>query len=253
MKLFIAIATILTVAAQIYGQVLEASPYANVKFIFYGDSSSDSVIFLDGNETAFSTVSTTYFDPAKPTKLHIHGWSESAQSESTLTIVNAYLTRKSEFNVVVFDWSPISLTRSVFLVPYEVHAVAQQAFLILTRLTINGFKPAQTHLSGFSFGNTIAGYVARNFKSKNAVTFPRLTVLDPPNLYKTFDPLYLINIISRVSRNDATFVDVIHTNYDQIGDKPTRGHIDFWPNNGTAQPGCQIFTFDAFKLGSEYF
>ncbi|KAH9384359.1 hypothetical protein HPB48_026366 [Haemaphysalis longicornis] len=46
-----------------------------------------------------------------------------------------------------------------------------------------------------------------------------------------------------LSRHDAKFVDVIHTNMGdiktlQLGLRGTQGHVDFYPNGGDYQPGC---------------
>lgn len=48
-----------------------------------------------------------------------------------------------------------------------------------------------------------------------------------------------------LSRDDAQFVDVLHTNTRgspdrSIGIQRQVGHIDIYPNGGTFQPGCDI-------------
>lgn len=45
---------------------------------------------------------------------------------------------------------------------------------------------------------------------------------------------------NRLSRDDAEFVDVIHTST-SFGYRKTLGHADFYPHNGETQPGCFIF------------
>lgn len=50
-----------------------------------------------------------------------------------------------------------------------------------------------------------------------------------------------------LTKNDATFVDVIHTSAGdktirlQLGILPPIGHVDFYPNGGTKQRGCLFF------------
>lgn len=36
----------------------------------------------------------------------------------------------------------------------------------------------------------------------------------------------------------ARFVDIMHTNAYALGSNLNYGHVDFWPNGGTYQPGC---------------
>lgn len=45
---------------------------------------------------------------------------------------------------------------------------------------------------------------------------------------------------NRLAQNDADFVDVIHTST-SFGYRKALGHADFYPNNGSTQPGCIIF------------
>ena len=49
----------------------------------------------------------------------------------------------------------------------------------------------------------------------------------------------------RLNKNDALFVDVIHTNARSnrnkaVGFEIPLGHADFYPNGGSVQPGCEI-------------
>ena len=61
--------------------------------------------------------------------------------------------------------------------------------------------------------------------------------------------------LSRLSPDDATFVDVLHTNIRgspdlSIGIQRPVGHVDIYPNGGTEQPGC---TFqNAMKMIASY-
>jgi len=49
---------------------------------------------------------------------------------------------------------------------------------------------------------------------------------------------YSSHLNRRLSRNDADFVDVIHTNALIQGQLAPCGDVDFYVNGGLAQPGC---------------
>ena len=42
----------------------------------------------------------------------------------------------------------------------------------------------------------------------------------------------------RLDPGDAEYVDVIHTDAGGLGTSQKVGHIDFFPNGGSLQPGC---------------
>ncbi|XP_037543569.1 lipase member H [Nematolebias whitei] len=53
----------------------------------------------------------------------------------------------------------------------------------------------------------------------------------------------------RLDPTDAQFVDVLHTDIDALGYRNPLGHIDFYANGGTDQPGCPKTIFS----GGSYF
>ena len=60
--------------------------------------------------------------------------------------------------------------------------------------------------------------------------------------YSPCDQGYTPNV--RLDKTDADFVDVIHSNGDSLiigglGAWEPIGHVDFYPNGGKAQRGCQ--------------
>lgn len=58
------------------------------------------------------------------------------------------------------------------------------------------------------------------------------------------DIVIVILILVRLSKDDALFVDVYHTDGASLlvpcGIYQSLGHIDFYPNNGTDQPYCHM-------------
>lgn len=96
----------------------------------------------------------------------------------------------------------------------------------------------QVHLIGHSLGSHLFGYVGfylqRDFNRKVG----RITGLDPasPLFTGTYHEV-------RLDRTDAKFVDVIHTDANPytsggLGMIPRIGHVDFYPNGGYDNPGC---------------
>lgn len=111
--------------------------------------------------------------------------------------------------------------------------VAQQ----LVNLFDAGLSVLNFHLVGHSLGAHVAGHAGRNMQllSNHRYILPRISCLDPagPNWYDDGDSY------EPVVKNDALFVDVIHTDAELYGAPISTGTIDFWPNGGVGiQPGC---------------
>lgn len=76
----------------------------------------------------------------------------------------------------------------------------------------------------------------------------RITGLDPA----IPPPLVKINFVP-LNRNDAAFVDVIHTDAGFYGSTGSSGTVDFWPNGGvTLQPGCPKRFFRPLTTNGSY-
>lgn len=68
--------------------------------------------------------------------------------------------------------------------------------------------------------------------------YSRITGLDPAG------PLFKPNSTVFLTKDDAEFVDVIHTDSGFYGTKMALASVDFYPNDGVrAQCGCSIWTF----------
>lgn len=58
--------------------------------------------------------------------------------------------------------------------------------------------------------------------------------------------------IEHLTRDDAEFVDVIHTAAGTLGFVESLGHVDFFPNSGRApQPGCDKLLLDCKYMWSD--
>ncbi|XP_063243720.1 lipase member H-A-like [Bacillus rossius redtenbacheri] len=172
------------------------------------------------------------FDLRAPTVVYIHGFSEHWAGLGASAIRDAYLER-GHYNVVVVAWQTMAAG------PWYARAVAnckvcgRHTATFLDYLVSRGLDLASLHVVGFSLGAEVAGYVGGFLASGR---LPRVTGLDPAF------PLFVLRTSrNRLSRGDADFVDVIHTDGGAFGFPGALGHADFYPNGGTApQPGCRL-------------
>ncbi|XP_061681091.1 lipoprotein lipase [Syngnathoides biaculeatus] len=191
-----------------------------------------------------------YVVPGRPDTIHeceydaqtqlfviIHGWTVTGMFESWVPkLVSALYERVPDANVIVVDW----LTRA------NRHYPTSAAYTKLVGRDVAKFitwiqKELQLpwdriHLLGYSLGAHVAGIAGDLTDHK----ISRITGLDPAG--PTFEDADEQNALSR---DDAQFVDVLHTNTRgspgrSIGIQKPVGHIDIYPNGGTFQPGCDI-------------
>nr|CAD7460387.1 unnamed protein product [Timema tahoe] len=180
------------------------------------------------------TIRKSYFDPKKETKFIIHGFIDTPLS-TWVKEMRRELLKHADWNVVVVDWAGGSLplytqaTANTRLVGLEV------AYFINYLQSTFGLDPADVHLIGHSLGAHTAGYAGERI-----VGLGRITGLDPAEPFFQGMPT-----IARLDPSDAKLVDVIHTDGKSIfllgyGMSQPCGHIDFYPNNGKEQPGCDL-------------
>ncbi|CAI6349237.1 unnamed protein product [Macrosiphum euphorbiae] len=188
-----------------------------------------------GNETSILD----YWIQDLPLKVTTHGWLSSGENYTgVFTINNAYVDIGG-FNVICVDWSSIA-DDPMYPVPASLtRAVGSAIAAFLDRLVDStGINPSDIHLIGHSLGAHVVGSCGSNFKSG---IIGRITGLDPAAPGYEIIPVHLPHL----SKNDARFVDIIHTSGGTIGYHKSIGHADFFPNSGSApQPGC----FSLFKL-----
>ncbi|XP_061739215.1 lipoprotein lipase [Nerophis ophidion] len=177
------------------------------------------------------------FKPLAQTFLIIHGWTVTGMFESWVPkLVSALYEREPGANVIVVDW----LTRA------NQHYPTSAAYTKLVGRDVAKFVTwiqrelqlpwEKIHLLGYSLGAHVAGIAGDLTDHK----ISRITGLDPAG--PTFEHAEDQNTLSR---DDAQFVDVLHTNTRgspgrSIGIQKAVGHIDIYPNGGTFQPGCDI-------------
>lgn len=196
LKIFLVVASSRVIAAEI------CSNLSDVAFIFVNRNVNNTVAvpFAKSREL----LCMEGFDYSKTTVIYTFGWGSSYQKLNTRTVVSAFLA-ETDFNILVVDWSQYAGGNYVLDTLDYVAAVGTVLGKTLARMKNEGF--GQFYLVGHSLGAHLMGYAGR---TAAALSFrlPRITGLDPAS--PGFFPLnpFLIPL----SRYDATFVDIMHTN-----------------------------------------
>ncbi|XP_043258017.1 uncharacterized protein LOC122400559 [Colletes gigas] len=171
----------------------------------------------------------SHFAAWKPTKIVTHGWMNSYLAKSVTLVRDAFL-QHGDYNVIAVDWGTIAKTPYIWA-SNRVLAVAKYISSMIDFLETQGMDASQLTTVGHSLGGHIAGLSALNAKSQ-----PKYVVgLDPalPNFWTADSG-------RRISRGDGKYVLIIHTNAGLLGYKAPIGDIDFYPNGGNTQTGCDL-------------
>ncbi|XP_051156085.1 inactive pancreatic lipase-related protein 1-like isoform X2 [Leptopilina boulardi] len=205
-------------------------PNSAVSYILYTRSNPEkgTPLFLNNMDA----LKNSNFSPSKKTKFITHGWKSSALSASQVDMKNAYL-EYGDYNVFLVDWQPLAAS-TFYLGPMRnTEQVGQNAGQFIDFLiSETGLSPRDIHFIGHSLGAHVAGNAGSAIKFGR---ISRVTGLDPAlpgfHIFATEK--------ERLDPSDANFVDVIHSCGGVLGFLQPLGHIDFYPNAGTAvQPGC---------------
>lgn len=73
-----------------------------------------------------------------------------------------------------------------------------------------------------------------NYVDRDKGKLGRITGLDPTIIFYQGT-----NRSHDLDPSDAHFIDVIHTGAGILGQRGPNGHVDYYVNGGTTQPGCQ--------------
>ncbi|XP_043946652.1 lipoprotein lipase-like isoform X2 [Protopterus annectens] len=177
------------------------------------------------------------FNVTTKTFLVIHGWTVSGMFESWIPkLVKALYQKEHNANVIVVDW--LNRAHQHYSTAAEnTKLVGQDIAKFINWLEETVDVPVDSlHLIGYSLGAHVAGFAGSHATSKVG----RITGLDPAG--PAFEDMHPHG---RLSPDDATFVDVLHTFTHgslglSIGIKQPVGHIDIYPNGGSFQPGCNL-------------
>lgn len=219
-------------------------------------------------------LSESGFDPVKRTKIVIGGY-RSKHFEPWLLDMKDALLELEDVNVVLVSWNKICDGLYDTVVSNVPHVARQITIFLyyLAKMTGTDIKDHQftkrIHFIGHSLGAHIAGFVGKDLGGK----LGRITGLDPAG--PSFDKF---SASHRLDSGDALLVDVFHTNkgtihypeivksfFKRLFSKKEKtdidtdttssdavelknkdffgidipiGHLNYYVNNGKAQPGC---------------
>ncbi|KAM7351880.1 pancreatic triacylglycerol lipase-like [Cochliomyia hominivorax] len=200
-------------------------PNENVTFWLYTQKTQESPLKLDPLKLLPAD-----FQPRKPLYIILHGYTGD-RDFSPNTYIRPALLEAEDVYVISVDYGP--------LVPYPCYFAAVEnlplaskclAHLINSMVDEGVVKNDDIHMIGFSLGAQVAGQTANYLKRR----LRRITGLDPAK------PMFItVGSDRKLDPTDADFVDVIHTDVLGRGMLRSMGHVDFYPNIGLYQPGCQ--------------
>ncbi|XP_014220056.1 pancreatic lipase-related protein 2-like [Copidosoma floridanum] len=195
-------------------------------------------MLLNNTEVLYAS----HFNESRPTKLIIHGFSDTGKEAWIRNLIEAYL-KYQDVNVIVVGWGILAAD------PYPTAAnntrrVGEYLGLFLDFLSReSNLEYKDVHMCGHSLGSHVAGFTGAFLDGR----IGRITGLDPASpLFETAngvaDPADI-----RLDPTDAQFVDVIHTSGTAFGFLAAIGHSDFYPNSGKfPQPGCNFGPTDTY-------
>ncbi|XP_046396793.1 phospholipase A1-like isoform X2 [Ischnura elegans] len=184
-----------------------------------------SQVFVDDLDSLRSSG----FDPKVKTVIVTSGFLSSDSHDTVQQIRDAYL-HSMDCNVVVVDWSILSLNHLYpeakrNTVPVG-HYMAKFIDFVAREM---GVDVGDLKLVGHSLGAHVMGIAGKNVQSGKLgrITGPSYSLSDPSD---------------RLAVGDATFVQVIHSCAGVYGIKGAIADADFFPNGGSSeQPGCGTF------------
>ncbi|OXA61527.1 Endothelial lipase [Folsomia candida] len=235
-----------------------------VKFVYYGSGFGRNESGTEIDMTSNSKPSLIR-DNAKTTFV-IDGFLSHGNTPMSQTIKDALVKTRPSENVIVIDWGALSgsgnpivalnllrTSQTYLFVLGNVGPVGRKVAEFVNYLAkVASIEPSQMHVIGHSLGAHIAGAVgfwATSDFGKN-MTLGRITGLDPAGPFFSGG----LNMDRRLSKGDATFVDIYHTNRNGLGDSDHRlGDVDVYVNGGDNQPGCGNVEKKGAFLCSEFY
>ncbi|CAF0967554.1 unnamed protein product [Brachionus calyciflorus] len=189
-------------------------------FLFFSQNNPVNYVLLNSQN-----IRQSGFDFSKETKFLIHGFTDDGLEEKFIKVKDSFIQSGFDGNIVSVDWKKGAQGPNYFSAADNAEITGKKLGEFIREVGINVSK---VHCIGHSLGAHACGFAGKVIK------LGRISGLDPAG------PLfYNSNKEKRLDRNDADFVDNIHTD-PTFGIHTHIGHLDFFPN-GRTQVGCSWF------------
>ncbi|CAG5058859.1 unnamed protein product [Parnassius apollo] len=202
-------------------------------------------------ENPLPIIQSSCFDKSQPTVFYTFGYQGKTAGPATTAVLDAYITKKKR-NLILLDWEEEAKMGALgFTVSYVTSAapnakrIGEELGNSLLILVNAGLDLNSIHLMGHSLGAQLMGYTGR-FMRQRGKAVSRITGLDPARAL--FEGTF--SFYTTLSRTDAKFVDIIHTDPGNYGTSKSTGTVDIWPNyygGNNKQPGCPKDSSDRFS------
>lgn len=144
---------------------------------------------------------------------------------------------KEKWNVIIVDWTNLAHTAYKTAITHAKRVAKLLKNFTASLTKVKAVFYSSIHYVGYSLGAQVCGMAGYELKKDLNVTIARITGLDPAR--PLFEWPEEAPDEEMLDKNDAYFVDIIHTNAGVAGVESPYGHVDFYPNGGTRQPGCE--------------
>ncbi|XP_064615464.1 pancreatic triacylglycerol lipase-like [Liolophura sinensis] len=179
-------------------------------------------------------LESAHFSHARQTIMIVHGYMNNITT-SWLTEMRNALLSEGDYNVIVVDWGHGAKTGYNVAAANTIVVGAEIAHILKYLHDHFHMNYGKVHLIGHSLGAQACGYAGSKIHGLG-----RISGLDPAQpFFEDHDATV------RLDPSDANFVDVIHTDATKFigiegyGMVKPCGHVDFYPNGGNNQPGCE--------------
>ncbi|KAH8420932.1 hypothetical protein KR222_010480, partial [Zaprionus bogoriensis] len=173
----------------------------------------------------------SHYNPFNPTRILIHGWLGNAHANVYGYLVPAYMSLgNGNYNIFTVDWGRGAIADYI-TASYRVKPVGQVLAKFLDFLHEEaGMRYEDLQLVGFSMGAHVAGLAAKHVQTGRVRV---IRALDPAQPFFRY-----AQEKERLTSADADYVEVLHTSVGSYGFDRPLGHVDFYANWGSQQPGC---------------